>query len=117
MGRVAQHPRRLCTADGLWFRLHRVVVETLRTETRRILRFRKELLQMSEKLNINQWAEEDRPREKMATLGAEALSSAELLAILIGSGSTKESAVDFLSRLQQQSEHLRQEIHSRPVPV
>jgi len=54
---------------------------------------------MSEKLNINQWAEEDRPREKMATLGAEALSSAELLAILIGSGSTKESAVDLMKRI------------------
>ena len=38
------------------------------------------------KLNINQWAEEDRPREKMERLGAEALSDAELLAILIGSG-------------------------------
>ena len=51
------------------------------------------------KLNINQWAEEDRPREKMANLGAEALSSAELLAILIGSGSTKESAVDLMKRI------------------
>ena len=49
-----------------------------------------------EKLNINQWAEEDRPREKMASLGAEALSNAELLAILIGSGSTKESAVELM---------------------
>ena len=54
---------------------------------------------MSEKLNINQWAEEDRPREKMASLGAEALSSAELLAILIGSGSVKESAVDLMKRI------------------
>jgi len=54
---------------------------------------------MSGKLNINQWAEEDRPREKMASLGAEALSSAELLAILIGSGSTKESAVDLMKRI------------------
>lgn len=54
---------------------------------------------MSEKLNINQWPEEDRPREKMADLGAEALSSAELLAILIGSGSTKESAVDLMKRI------------------
>jgi len=51
------------------------------------------------KLTINQWAEEDRPREKMASLGAEALSSAELLAILIGSGSTKESAVDLMKRI------------------
>ncbi|MBR1558123.1 MAG: DNA repair protein RadC [Prevotella sp.] len=52
-----------------------------------------------EKLNINQWAEEDRPREKMAKLGTESLSNAELLAILIGSGSTKESAVDLMKRL------------------
>ena len=52
-----------------------------------------------EKLNINQWAEEDRPREKMASLGTEALSNAELLAILIGSGSTKESAVDLMKHI------------------
>ena len=52
-----------------------------------------------EKLNITQWAEEDRPREKMMALGAEALSNAELLAILIGSGSTKESAVDLMKRI------------------
>ncbi len=52
-----------------------------------------------EKLNINQWAEEDRPREKLMRLGAEALSNAELLAILIGSGSTKESAVDLMKRI------------------
>ncbi|MBR1502750.1 MAG: DNA repair protein RadC [Prevotella sp.] len=52
-----------------------------------------------EKLSINQWAEEDRPREKMAAQGAECLSNAELLAILIGSGSTKESAVELMKRL------------------
>ena len=52
-----------------------------------------------EKLNINQWAEEDRPREKMASLGTDALSNAELLAILIGSGSTKESAVELMKRI------------------
>ena len=52
-----------------------------------------------EKLTINNWAEEDRPREKMASMGAEALSNAELLAILIGSGSTKESAVELMKRI------------------
>ena len=52
-----------------------------------------------ENLNINQWAEEDRPREKLMHLGAEALSNAELLAILIGSGSTKESAVDLMKHV------------------
>ena len=54
---------------------------------------------MMDKLNINQWAEEDRPREKMMALGPQALSDAELLAILIGSGSTKESAVDLMKRV------------------
>ena len=52
-----------------------------------------------EKLNINQWAEEDRPREKMASAGTEALTNAELLAILISSGSQKESAVDLMKRI------------------
>lgn len=52
-----------------------------------------------EKLSINQWAEEDRPREKLERLGAEALTNAELLAILIGSGSTKESAVELMKRV------------------
>ena len=52
-----------------------------------------------EKLTINQWAEEDRPREKLLHQGAEALSNAELLAILIGSGSPKESAVDLMKRV------------------
>ncbi|WP_294593074.1 DNA repair protein RadC [uncultured Bacteroides sp.] len=51
------------------------------------------------KLNINQWAEEDRPREKMMQKGAEALSDAELLAILIGSGNTEESAVSLMQRI------------------
>jgi DNA repair protein RadC len=58
-----------------------------------------------EKLTINNWAEEDLPREKMASLGAEALSNAELLAILIGSGSTKESAVDLMKRVLADSKN------------
>ena len=52
-----------------------------------------------EKLTINQWAEEDRPREKMMLKGAEVLSDAELLAILIGSGNTEESAVALMQRV------------------
>ena len=52
-----------------------------------------------EKLNINQWAEEDRPREKLERLGTQALSDAELLAILIGSGSPKEDAVSLMKRI------------------
>ena len=38
-----------------------------------------------EKLNINEWAPEDRPREKLLAKGPQALSEAELLAMLIGS--------------------------------
>lgn len=52
-----------------------------------------------EKLTISKWAREDRPRERMADLGTEALTNAELLAILIGSGSSRESAVDLMKRL------------------
>ncbi len=54
---------------------------------------------MENKLNINEWAEEDRPREKLERLGAEALSNAELLAILIGSGSPQETAVGLMKRV------------------
>lgn len=43
---------------------------------------------------IRQWPEGERPREKLLTRGAEALSDAELLAVLINSGSTGRSAVD-----------------------
>lgn len=48
------------------------------------------------KLSITDWAEEDRPRERLMAQGAEALSNAELLAILIGSGTTEQSAVDLM---------------------
>ncbi|KAA6338146.1 hypothetical protein EZS27_013813 [termite gut metagenome] len=51
------------------------------------------------KLNINQWAKEDRPREKMVSRGVEVLSDAELLAILMGSGNTEESAVELMRRV------------------
>ncbi len=43
---------------------------------------------------IKSWAEEDRPREKLMYKGKAALSEAELIAILIGSGTTDLSAVD-----------------------
>ena len=58
--------------------------------------------------SIKNWAEDDRPREKLLNKGAKALSDAELLAILIGSGSRSQSAVD-LSRqiLQDMNNDLR----------
>ena len=51
------------------------------------------------KLTITDWAEEDRPRERLERLGAEALSNAELLAILIGSGTPQVSAVDLMKNV------------------
>ena len=50
-------------------------------------------------ITIACWAEEDRPREKLMQNGPGVLSDSELLAILIGSGSTKESAVSLMQRI------------------
>lgn len=52
-----------------------------------------------EKLNIKQWAEEDRPREKLLLKGKNALSDAELIAILIGSGNRTETAVELSKKI------------------
>ncbi|MFD1631240.1 RadC family protein [Pseudopedobacter beijingensis] len=48
---------------------------------------------------ITTWAEEDRPREKLLLHGRRALSDAELIAILIGTGNRNESAVDLSKRI------------------
>ena len=48
---------------------------------------------------ITNWAKDDRPREKLLKLGPGALSDAELIAILIHSGSRTESAVDLSRRI------------------
>ena len=49
--------------------------------------------------SIKQWSLEDRPREKLCAKGKSALTDAELLAILIGSGSKSESAVSLCRRI------------------
>lgn len=51
------------------------------------------------KLVIREWAESDRPREKLLDLGRRALTNAELLAIIIGSGSMDETAVSLCRRI------------------
>lgn len=48
---------------------------------------------------IKQWAEADRPREKMVLLGKQNLSDAELLAIILGSGSRDESALELSKKI------------------
>lgn len=59
----------------------------------------------TDKLSIRQWAEADRPREKMISKGASALSDAELIAILIGSGNSRESAVELAQRILHAADH------------
>jgi DNA repair protein RadC len=54
---------------------------------------------------IHQWAEDDRPREKFLLKGKAALSDSELLAVLIGSGSRNESAVQLCQRILASSEN------------
>lgn len=49
--------------------------------------------------SIKYWAEDDKPREKLMLKGKAALSDAELIAILIGSGSRNESAVELSKRI------------------
>jgi DNA repair protein RadC len=48
---------------------------------------------------IRDWAEDDRPREKLLTKGPQALSNAELIAVLIRAGSARENAVDLAKRI------------------
>lgn len=59
----------------------------------------------SEYLNIKSWAEEDRPREKLLLKGKASLSEAELIGILIGSGTASLSAVDLAKQILNASEN------------
>jgi DNA repair protein RadC len=52
-----------------------------------------------EHLSIKTWADEDRPREKLLLKGKHSLSDAELIAILIGSGNNRETAVELSRRI------------------
>lgn len=54
-------------------------------------------------LTIKAWAEDDRPREKLISKGRQALSDAELLAILLASGSKEETAVQLAQRMLNQN--------------
>ena len=59
----------------------------------------KEKVMTGNYIPISSWAEDDRPREKMLSKGVAALSTNELLAILIRSGSGGESALDLSRRI------------------
>lgn len=62
-------------------------------------------LYVKTRASLKSWAEEDRPREKMLLRGKHNLTDAELLAILLGSGSREETAVDLAKRMLQQFEN------------
>jgi len=55
----------------------------------------------SKNISIKDWADDDRPREKLLIKGKGALSDAELVAILIASGNRDESAVELSKRILQ----------------
>lgn len=57
------------------------------------------MISYEQKIGIKHWAEEDRPREKLLFHGRRYLTDAELLAILLGSGSREETAVDLSKRI------------------
>ena len=59
---------------------------------------------MENHLTIKLWSEEDRPREKLMAKGRHTLSDAELLAILLGTGSKNESAVELARKVLQKTD-------------
>jgi DNA repair protein RadC len=60
---------------------------------------------LSEPTGIKSWAEDDRPREKLLLKGRSALSDAELIAILLGSGTRELSAVDLAKHILSSTNH------------
>lgn len=60
---------------------------------------------MNKKLNIKQWANEDRPREKLLNKGIKSLSDAELIAILLGSGTRELTAVELAMQILNNVQH------------
>ena len=56
-----------------------------------------------EKLTIKDWADDDKPREKLLAKGHQNLSDAELLAIIMGSGNRNETAVDLAKKILSQN--------------
>ena len=64
---------------------------------------------------IRQWSIDDRPREKMQQRGAQQMSNAELLALLIGSGNQGESAVHLMQRLLSSVDNNILELHAMAI--
>ena len=69
----------------------------------------------SKHFSIKNWSEDDQPREKLLYKGKNALSDAELIAILIGSGSRNESAVDLCKRILQQNNNQLHQLQKQSI--
>jgi DNA repair protein RadC len=65
---------------------------------------------------ITSWAEDDRPREKLSLKGSAALSDAELIAILLGSGTRELSAVDLAKEILHHSQNNLHELARKSIP-
>jgi len=68
------------------------------------------------KISIKDWAEDDQPREKLLYKGPAALSNAELIAILIGSGNNEESAVALSKRIMNEVNDNLAELSRLTIP-
>lgn len=68
---------------------------------------------MNQNFTIKAWAEDDRPREKLLLKGRRSLSDAELIAILIGSGSRSKSAVELAQELLDNAQNSLQEFSKK----
>jgi len=71
---------------------------------------------MEFKAGIKEWDDADRPREKLLAKGKQALSDAELIAILLGSGSRNESAVGLAKRVLQSVQNNLPELSKMTIP-
>ena len=67
-------------------------------------------------LTVKEWAAEDRPREKLMARGPKALSDAELLAIMLGSGTRNLSVVELSRKILESSRNSLHELGQRGVP-
>lgn len=65
--------------------------------------------------NLKSWAEEDRPREKMLLKGRAALTDAELIAILIGSGNRELTAVELAREILKHSNNSLSELAQKSI--
>ena len=74
-----------------------------------------QMQEKAESFSIKSWSQDDQPREKLLHKGKAALSDAELVAILIGSGNREESAVALCKRILASTNNNLNELGKRSV--